>query len=109
MRHLIAAVALALGLVLPTVALVVVDSEPAAAHSAITAPAYDVCAWTGVRDGILGFGDKSELWSWRRFWYIDHYWIECVAVIRVGTVGCHKWIVSTHDGKTLHLGDTPCF
>jgi hypothetical protein len=79
------------------------------AHSAITAPAYDVCAWTGVQYGYLIPGsDKSELWRWRRFWYIDHYWIECVAIIRVGTVSCVKWIISTHDGHAVHLGNTPC-
>jgi hypothetical protein len=78
-------------------------------HSAITAPAYDVCAWTGVQYGYLIPGsDKSELWRWRRFWYIDHYWIECVAIIRVGTVSCVKWIISTHDGHAVHLGNTPC-
>lgn len=118
MRRLLKVFSAVLVMVVITVALVAGLTAPASAapeapdvptHSAITAPAYDVCSWTGVRDGYLIPGsDKSRLVSWRRFWYVDHYWVECIVVILVGTASCVKWIVSTHDGFTSHLGTTPC-
>jgi hypothetical protein len=73
------------------------------AHWAITAPNYDVCAWTGVRDGVLGYGGANVLTEYYSFWYIDHYWTFCSA--RLTWAGdFHCWIVSRHDGYTLHLG-----
>lgn len=79
--------------------------SPAAAHWAITAPAADVCAWTGVRDDVLGLGGPNILTESYNFWYVDHYWVFCSA--RMSWDGdFHCWIVSRHDGYTLHLG--PC-
>jgi hypothetical protein len=110
MKHLIKLVAsIALVGTLFTGLSVAADPEPAAAHSAITAPAYDVCAWTGVRDGWLAGQYDSDLIRSTRFWYSGHYWIDCVVLIRFDPgVGCYKWIVSTHDGYTMQLGQTPC-
>jgi hypothetical protein len=72
-------------------------------HWGITAPNYDVCAWTGVRDGVLGYGGPNVLTEYYSFWYVDHYWTFCSA--RLSWAGdFHCWIVSRHDGYTLHLG-----
>lgn len=77
-------------------------------HSTITASAYNVCAWVGVRDGVLGIGDTS-LVNYYNFWYVDHTWVYCKVKIRLSTsVRCHAYIVSRHDGHTIHLGDTSC-
>jgi hypothetical protein len=100
-RRLTATLALTVGLLAGTFG----AAAPANAHSTITAPAYDVCAWTGVRDGVLGFGDATKLVQWYRFWYVDHYWVFCKVKLTVqGDISYHDWIVSTHDGYTIHLG-----
>jgi hypothetical protein len=72
-------------------------------HWGVTAPAYDVCAWTGVRDGVLGLGGANVLTEYYNFWYVDHYWVFCSARL-TWSGDFHCWIVSRHDGYTLHLG-----
>lgn len=73
-------------------------------HYTVTALPYDVCAWTGVRDGVLGNGLGTRLEAYYNFWYVDHYWVYCR--MRISFEDAHCWIVSRHDGYTLHLG--PC-
>jgi hypothetical protein len=105
MRRIIATVAL-VGVLFTGVAVAhdVADPEPAAAHYTVTALPYDVCAWTGVRDGVLGNGLGTRLEAYYNFWYVDHYWVYCRA--RISFEDAHCWIVSRHDGFTMHLG--PC-
>jgi hypothetical protein len=83
------------------------DTEPASAHSAITAPSLSVCNWTGVRDGVLGIGNTTLVEHFN-FKYFDHTWVYCKVKIITTVVRCHAWVVSRHDGYTDHWGDTPC-
>lgn len=75
-----------------------------------TAPSYDICAWTGVRDGVLGL-PGTKLVHYHNFtWSNGEVAVHCKSEIRVppdaAFATCHGWMVDRGTGYTYHLG--PC-
>lgn len=73
-----------------------------------TASSYDICAWTGVRDGVLGFGSATKLVHYHSFVMIGgEVAVHCKAALYLNGSSfayCHGWIVDRGTGYTAHLG-----